>query len=171
MPNPLCIHILNIYDLIWLGFMAYQPLQLYFKQFSLAQVHSLNVKTVLFLIIQFSISPELSSIRPIDRTLSGTTAPGQNGPGNDGNEEVLCIPQSSSITGASPSDCLVSYQDTHCGSLTPLQRCSWCNLKPPKRNWKRGNNKKWYSESYSVKEKKEKKLVGWLVGWLDFMAY
>ena len=31
------------------------------------------------------------------------------GPGNDGNKEVLCIPQSSSITGASPSDCLMSY--------------------------------------------------------------
>ena len=28
---------------------------------------------------------------------------------DDGNEGVLCIPQSSSITGTSPSDCLVSY--------------------------------------------------------------
>ena len=26
---------------------------------------------------------------------------------------MLCIPQSHSITGTSPSDCLVSYQDTH----------------------------------------------------------
>ena len=26
MPNPLYTYILNIYDLIWLGFMAYQPL-------------------------------------------------------------------------------------------------------------------------------------------------
>ena len=34
-------------------------------------------------------------------------------PGSNGNEEVLRIPQSSSITGTSPSDCLVSYQDTH----------------------------------------------------------
>ena len=25
-PNPLYIYILNIYDLVWLGFMAYQPL-------------------------------------------------------------------------------------------------------------------------------------------------
>ena len=31
------------------------------------------------------------------------------GPESDGNEGVLCIPQSSSITGASSSDCLVSY--------------------------------------------------------------
>ena len=42
-------------------------------------------------------------------TLSGATTPGQNGPGSDGNEGVLRIPQSSSITGTSPSDCLVSY--------------------------------------------------------------
>ena len=41
--------------------------------------------------------------------LSGTTTPGQSGPGRDGNEGVLHIPQSSSITEASPSTCLVSY--------------------------------------------------------------
>ena len=34
---------------------------------------------------------------------------GQSRPGSDGNEEVLRIPQSSSIAGTSPSDCLVSY--------------------------------------------------------------
>ena len=34
---------------------------------------------------------------------------GQSGPGSDGNEGVLCIPQSSSTAGTSPSDCLVSY--------------------------------------------------------------
>ena len=32
----------------------------------------------------------------------------QSGPESDGNEEVLHIPQNSSITRASPSDCLVS---------------------------------------------------------------
>ena len=50
-----------------------------------------------------------SSIWPIDRTLSGATTPGQSGSGSDGNEGVLCIPESSCITGTSPSDCLVSY--------------------------------------------------------------
>ena len=39
----------------------------------------------------------------------GDTTPGQSGPGGNGNEGVLCIPQSSSITGTSPSDYLVSY--------------------------------------------------------------
>ena len=47
-----------------------------------------------------------SSIWPIDRTLSDTTTLGQSGLGSNGNGRVLHIPQS--ITGASPSDCLVS---------------------------------------------------------------
>ena len=64
---------------------------------------------VLFQTIQFSISTQFNSIWPIDRILSGATTPGQNGPGSDGNEGVFCIPQSSSITGTSPSDCLVPY--------------------------------------------------------------
>ena len=68
----------------------------------------LNVKTILFQIIPFSISKLFSSVWPIDRTLSGATTPGQSETGSDGNEGVLHIPQSSSITGAS-SDCLVSY--------------------------------------------------------------
>ena len=42
-------------------------------------------------------------------TLSGATTPGQSEPGSDGNEEVLCIPQSSRITITSPSDCFVTY--------------------------------------------------------------
>ena len=59
--------------------------------------------------IQFSISTQFSSIRPIDRTISGATTPGQTGFGGDGIEGVHCISLSSSITEASPSDCLVSY--------------------------------------------------------------
>ena len=47
----------------------------------------------------------------LDRTLSGATAAGQSGPWSDGNEGVLYIPQSSRNTGASPSDCLMSYQE------------------------------------------------------------
>ena len=61
-------------------------------------------KTVLFQTIQFSISTLFSSIEPVDMTLSDATSLGQSGPGSDGNERVLHIPQSSSITGASPSD-------------------------------------------------------------------
>ena len=42
-----------------------------------------------------------SLISPIDRTLSGATTLGQSEPEIDGNEGVLHIPQSSSITGDS----------------------------------------------------------------------
>ena len=47
-----------------------------------------------------------NSIWSIDKTLSDANTLGQSGSGSDGNEGVLYIPQSSSITGASPSDCL-----------------------------------------------------------------
>ena len=71
------------------------------------------------------------SNRPIDRTLSDATTPGQSGPGSDGNEGVLHIPQSSNIAGTSPSDCLVSLSGHSLGGgLTPLQRSSQCILQP-----------------------------------------
>ena len=50
-----------------------------------------------------------SSFWTIDRTLSGATSPELSGLGGDDNEEVHLIPQISSITGTSSSDCLVSY--------------------------------------------------------------
>ena len=37
------------------------------------------------------------------------TTPGKSRPESYGNERLLHIPQNSSVTGASPSDCLVSY--------------------------------------------------------------
>ena len=49
------------------------------------------------------------SIWPIDEILSGATSLESCGPGSDGNEGLLRIPQSSSINGASPSDYFVSY--------------------------------------------------------------
>ena len=67
------------------------------------------IKTVPFKTIQFSISAQFNFNWPVDRTLSGATTLGQSGPGSDGNEGVLLISQSSSITGTTPSDCLVSY--------------------------------------------------------------
>ena len=56
-------------------------------------------KTVLIQQIQFSISMQFSSIWLIDKTLSGATTPSKSETGSDGNEGVLCIPQSSNITG------------------------------------------------------------------------
>ena len=72
-------------------------------------------KKVFFQTIQFNISTQFSSIGPIDRTLKRATSPGQSGPGSDGNEGVLRIPQSTNITGTSPSDCLVPYRGNSLG--------------------------------------------------------
>ena len=92
---------------------------------------SLNIKTVLFQVVQFSISTPFSSIWSIDKTLSGATTPGQSEHGNDGNEGLLRILESSIITGTSASDCLVSYTGHWLrGRLTPLQRYSRCTLQP-----------------------------------------
>ena len=66
------------------------------------------------------LKPWVISIWPINRTLSGATIQGLSRPGSDGSEGVLYILQSSSITEISPSDCLVSYQDTRRGGLIPL---------------------------------------------------
>ena len=64
----------------------------------------LNIKSVLFQKIKFSISRLLSFIK----TITNATNQGQSKSGSGDNEGVLRIPQSSSITGTSPSECLVS---------------------------------------------------------------
>ena len=94
----------------------------------------LNDQTVLFKAIQFSISHlfalslNVSFIWSIDRTLSGATTLGQIGSESNSNEGVLCIPQSSTITRASPSDCLMSYLGHSLGggySSTEMQSADW----------------------------------------------
>ena len=72
------------------------------KSFQVLLYHCHNLTSVICL-------HKVCSIWLIDRTLSGATTLGQSGPGSDDKEEVLCIPQCSSITGTSPSDCLVTY--------------------------------------------------------------
>ncbi len=100
--------------------MIYEKCCVYFVWFGLVLWHIYHCslfntksillhKTVLFQIVQFSISILFNSIYPINRTLSGATIPDQSGPGSDGNEGVLSIPQRPSITGTSTLDCLVSY--------------------------------------------------------------
>ena len=70
----------------------------------------LNDRTVLFQAIQFSMSFVCAQFKcqtvlfDIDWTLSGATSSVQSGPGNDGNEGVLRIPQYYGITETSPSD-------------------------------------------------------------------
>ena len=73
------------------------------------------------------------AISPIDRNRSGATTPGQSGPGSNGYEGVLHIPQISKAI-ATPSNCLVSYAGHWLGwERTPthtLQRYSRCILQP-----------------------------------------
>ena len=122
-----------LFQIIQLALVQFQ----FQKQFYLEKFisSSLNVKTV-----QFSINTQfkcknsklskllLSSIWPIDRTLSGATTPGQSRPGSNSNERVLRIPQSSGKTGTSPWDCLVSYPGYLLVGSYPLQRCNRCIL-------------------------------------------
>ena len=58
-------------------------------------------------LLTVSYSWSNTSIWHIDGISSGTATPGQSEPGNNGDEEVLYIPQSSSIFVALPLDCLV----------------------------------------------------------------
>ena len=67
--------------------------QFYFKQFRLAKLRSLDVKTVLLQSIQFSICTQFSSIWSIDRTQLGANTPSKSGPEKDGIEGVLHIPK------------------------------------------------------------------------------
>ena len=79
----------------------------------------LNDQKVLFLTIQFSmITLDVKQFYlPIDRTLSGATTPGQSGPGSEDNEGALRILQSSSITGESLSNCLMSSRGHSFGEV------------------------------------------------------
>ena len=75
-----------------------------------------------------------SSIWSIERTQSRVTNPGQSWPGSDGNERKRHILSSSSITEASPWDCLVTYWGQSLRGvgwgLTTLQICRQCILQP-----------------------------------------
>ena len=88
-------------------------------EYQLLVYTQLNSQTVLFVRIQFSISHLFAFSLSVKRFYLiqrwdpiRCYNPNQRGPGNNGKERVLHILQSSSVTGASPSDCLISYQDT-----------------------------------------------------------
>ena len=70
-----------------------------------------------------------SFISSIDRTLSGASTLSQSGLGSNGKQGVLCIPQSSK-TGASLSDCFVSYPRHSLSGCSSWQRRSQWILQP-----------------------------------------
>ena len=65
------------------------------------------------------ISTQFSSIWLMDRTLSIASTPGLSGPGSNCSKGVLHIPENPSISGASPSDCFVSYPSHTLGNTYP----------------------------------------------------
>ena len=81
-------------------------------------------------------------------TLSGATTPGQSRPGSNGIEEVLCIPQRSNITEASPFDCFVSYQNTPGVWVLPLYRKVVSVFYSPSRLGKTLREKVWFHLVY-----------------------
>ena len=87
-------------------------------------------KTFLFQTILSSRRTKFSSICLLDRTISCATTSAESGPGSDGNKGVLCIPQSSIITEASPSDCLMLYPGHSLEGSYSVQRYSQCILQP-----------------------------------------
>ena len=126
-------------------------------------MHSLNVKRILSQTIQFSISTQFSSIWRIDRTLSGATTLGQSGPGSNGNEKILHIPQSSSISRTS-SHCLESYpgHSLRWGLYSAVENKSLgsfltCN--------------KWYSPTIFVKIKMRSPSLNKIVHYLSYIQY
>ena len=94
---------------------AWFPFSVFYKYTFFFIYTQLNDQTVLFQTIQFSVSTQFSSNWLIDSVITL----GLIGPGSDGNERVLCIPQSSSITEASTSYCLVSYPGHSLGEFHP----------------------------------------------------
>ena len=76
----------------------------YFKQFNLA----------------CHLSALSSNVKKLYLSLSDATIPGQSGTGSDSNKGIPQIPQSSSITGCSPSDCVASYQGHSLVGVLPL---------------------------------------------------
>ena len=83
-----------------------------------------------FYFSQFNLFAPCLNVKQFYLALSCVTATDQSGPRSDGNEGVLCILRSSSISGTSPLDCLMSYLEHSfvVRGLTPLQRCSRCIL-------------------------------------------
>ena len=105
-PADWAIHGINVKSVLF-KIIQFSISKFYFEQFSLAQACSLNAKKP-----PVNSNHGLVLFNPYIGPFSGATTPGQSGLGSDGNKGELRIPQSSSITGTSPSDCLVSYQDT-----------------------------------------------------------
>ena len=68
-------------------------------------------------------------------TLTGSTSPGQSGPGSNGNEGVLHISKALSLEPYHHQRILNHVRTLVGGGLTLLQRCTRCILQPQTTGW------------------------------------
>ena len=66
--------------------------QFHFKQFSLTLVQGFNVKNSSISNNSVLHKYTVYFYLPIEMNLSGTSTPGQSGPGNEGNKALFCLP-------------------------------------------------------------------------------
>ena len=88
----LFINIVFVYSLLNVKIVLFQTIKLSVSTVSMSKIvlfqmiqfsicTHFNVKTVLFQVIKFCINTQFIALRPIDRTTSGATTPGQSEPG------------------------------------------------------------------------------------------
>ena len=132
MSNPLLYIYINYIWFFLVGFYDISTIVDY-----LMSNHFFIHKPVLFQRTQYSKRTQFISTWPVDRTLSSATTSSQSGPGSDSIKVVLRIPHSSSITGTSQSDCLVSYARHTLGESYPSTEIQpvYCTT-PADRTWK-----------------------------------
>ena len=108
--NFYCVYLGSISSLIhiWLNKRDILCLHI-FVRFGLWHINHWRLFNAKSIFIHINSSSSNNSVWHTDRIISADTIPSQSGPGSDGNKGVPRISKSSSITGASPSDCLVSY--------------------------------------------------------------
>ena len=95
---------------------------------------------------------------------------GQSGPGSNATEVVLCIPKSSSITEALPSDCLVSYPGHSWGWSYPSSEMQSVYSKAPAEcSGKNCRRKKNYLKKKNKNNKKS--LFVWVYSISVFVGY
>ena len=119
--SQLSITIVFVYTQLNVKTILFQTIQFSVSTASMSKTVPFQTRIVLFRAVQFSTSTQFSSIWPIDRTLSSATTAGQSGPGSDGNEEVLRIPQSEHYWNLTIRLFSVIYRTFMRGVLPPVE--------------------------------------------------
>ena len=96
------------------------------------------MKTVLFQVIQFSISTQFSSIQPIDRVPPGATTPGHGGPRAMAKKGCSVFPKAPALLQPHHQIVQCSFQDTSWrGSYSSACTRGILQLQPTGQQWKK----------------------------------